>query len=339
VKAIVYDRTGGPDVLRLVDKPTAGPGAGEVSVKVHRAGVNPTDVKSRAGSSAGTPVDPPQTPGQDGAGVVMAVGEGVDARLVGTRVWMWEAAYQRPDGSAQQLSNVPVHNVVPLRPEVAFDVGACLGVPFITAHRCLTVAEHAPHTLGPGALSGRTVLIAGGAGAVGNAAIQLAHWADATVIATASSATKCQLAAAAGADHVINYREQDVVAEIGKIVADGVDSIVEVAAAANAEIDSQVLGLNGSVAIYATEGGAEVCLPIRDLMTRNARVQFVLLYTAPREAKRRAIDAINAALADRAIRAGSDAGLPLHHYSLEQTPQAHAAIDDGAVGKVLIDVA
>ena len=339
MKAIVYDRSGGPEVLRLVDKPTTAPRPGEVAVDVHRAGVNPTDVKSRRGNDDKAAVDPPQTPGQDGAGVVTAVGEGVDDGLVGTRVWLWESAYQRPDGTAQQRTNVPARNVVPLPDGIAFDLGACLGVPFITAHRCLTVAEHAPHVLGPGALTGRTVLVAGGAGAVGNASIQLARWADATVIATVSTVQKGQLAAATGADHIINYREQDVVAEAQKIVPGGVDMIVEVAAGANAATDSRLLALNGSVAIYATEGGSDVTFPIRELMSRNARAQFVLLYTAPEQAKRRAVEAISAALAENAIRAGDDAGLPLHHYPLEQTADAHAAVENGAVGKVLIDVA
>ncbi len=330
--AIVYDRTGSPEVLALVDKPEPEPGPGEVTVQMHRAGVNPTDVKSRHGSDTGTPVDPPQTPGQDGAGIITAVGEGVDEHLVGDRVWLWEAAYQRPDGTAQQRCTVPVGHIVALPAEASFDAGASLGVPFVTAHRCLTVAEHAPDTLGPGALSGRTVLVAGGAGAVGNAAIQLARWSDATVIATVSSAEKGQLAAAAGADRVINYREQDVAAEVKKIAPDGVDSIVEVAAAANAEIDSKVLALHACVASYADDGGSEVTLPIRPLMMRNARLQFVLLYTAPIEAKRRAIDAISAALAAQAIRVGeaADCLFTITRWKRRQmlTPQSRTALSE-----------
>ncbi|HEY7173835.1 MAG TPA: alcohol dehydrogenase catalytic domain-containing protein, partial [Micromonosporaceae bacterium] len=174
-RAVVYTETGGPDVLRIVDRPVREPGPGEVRVRMHRSGVNPTDWKSRQGTGDGQPVDPPQVPGHDGAGVVEAVGAGVEAAWHGLRVWTWEAGYQRPDGTAQQVAVVPAKQVVLLPDSASFDLGASLGVPFITAHRCLTVNEHGPHRLGPGTLTGRLVLVAGGAGAVGNAAIQLAR--------------------------------------------------------------------------------------------------------------------------------------------------------------------
>ena len=148
--------------------------------------------------------------------------------LVGERVWIWEAAYQRPFGTAAEYTVVPARQTVLLGPDASFELGAALGIPFLTAHRCLTVAESLPDRIGPGSLTGHTVLVQGGAGAVGNAAIQLARWADATVITTVSSPEKAQLAAAAGADHVIDYRQQDVVAEVRKIAPHGVDAIVEV---------------------------------------------------------------------------------------------------------------
>jgi NADPH2:quinone reductase len=220
----------------------------------------------------------------------------------------------------------------------SYDLGAALGVPFITAHRCLTVAEEGPRRLGPGTLTGRHILVAGGAGAVGNAAIQLARWSDATVIATVSSATKAQHAAAAGADHVINYRDEDVVAEIHKIVPGGVDAVVEVAPSQNASIDAAVLAHHGSVAVYANNGGDEMTLPVRSLMAPNARWQFVLLYTAPTAAKKQAVDDVAAAVAEGAVNVGEAAGLPLHHFPLADTAAAHAAVEDGVVGKVLIDV-
>jgi NADPH2:quinone reductase len=187
VRAVVYTENGGPDVLRVIERPVREPGPGEVRVRVHRAGVNPTDWKSRQGGGTGRRVDPPQVPGQDGAGVVEAVGNGVEAALQGLRVWVCEAAYERPDGTAQAYAVVPARRVVTLPDSASYDVGASLGVPFITAHRCLTVTEEGPRRLGPGTLDGRTVLVAGCAGAVGNAAIQLARWSDATIIATVSS--------------------------------------------------------------------------------------------------------------------------------------------------------
>jgi NADPH2:quinone reductase len=339
LRAASYRKTGDPDVLEVGDVPTPAPGPGEVLVRIYRSGVNPTDWKSRRGSEPGTPVDPPQIPNQDGAGTVAAVGEGVEDALRGLRVWLWESAYQRPYGTAAEFALVPRRHVVALPDSASFDLGASLGVPFITAHRCLTVAEDGPRRLGPGTLQGRVVLVAGGAGAVGNAAIQLARWSDATVITTVSSPQKAQLAASAGADHVVNYRTQDVVAEVRRISRHGAHSIVEVSPAVNANIDAEVLAPDGSVAIYANNGGNELTLPIRPSMQTNARWQFVLLYTAPPAAKAQALEDLDAALQDGVLRVGPDAGLPLHHFPLEQAREAHAAGESGAVGKVLIDVA
>lgn len=338
MRSVVYDRTGEPDVLTLIDKPIAEPGPGEVRVRIHRSGVNPTDWKSRRGTGSPVTLDPPQTPNQDGAGVVDAVGEGVEAAVLGMRVWVWEAAYQRPEGTAQEYALVPVRRVVMLPDQASFDLGASLGVPFLTAHRCLTVTEDGPSRLGPGTLDGRVVLVAGGAGAVGNAAIQLARWADATVITTVSSPAKAQLAAAAGANHVIDYTRQDVVAEIGRIAPHGVNTIVEVSPQANAGIDAAVLARHGSVAIYANNGGDEFAVPVRLLMGPNARWQFVLMYTAPVVAMGHAVDDVSLALLDGAIRVGREAGLPLHHYPLEQAAAAHSAVENSTVGKVLIDI-
>ena len=335
MRAVSYSQPGGPDVLELTDRPVPEPGPGEVRVRVVFSGVNPTDWKSRSNAQPGPDG---QIPNQDGSGTVDAVGPGVDPVLVGERVWIWEAAWQRPYGTAAEYTVVPARQTVLLGAEPTFELGAALGIPFLTAHRCLTVAESLPDRIGPGSLTGRTVLVQGGAGAVGNAAIQLARWADATVIATVSGAEKAQLAAAAGADHVVNYREQDVVAEVRKVAPTGVDSIVEVSAAVNAGIDAQVIGLHGAVAIYADDGGAEVTVPVRLQMGPNARWQFVLVYTEPARAKELAVEDVNAAVLDGAIRVGREAGLPLHVFALEQTAQAHQAVQDGAVGKVLIDV-
>jgi NADPH2:quinone reductase len=335
VRAISYNQPGGPDVLQLVDRPTPEPGPGEVRVRLAFSGVNPTDWKSR---STAQPGPGGKVPNQDGAGTIDAVGEGVDRVLVGERVWVWEAAWQRPHGTAAEYTVVPARQTVLLGSGPSFELGASLGIPFLTAHRCLTVAESLPDRIGPGTLNGRTVLVQGGAGAVGNAAIQLARWADATVITTVSGPDKAQLAAKAGADHVVNYKQQDVVAEVRKIAPHGVDAIVEVSAAVNAGIDAQVIALHGAVAMYADDGGAEVTVPVRLQMNANARWQFVLVYTEPRRAKELGVEDVNAAVLDGAVRVGEDAGLPLHVYPLAETSAAHQAVHDGAVGKVLIDV-
>jgi NADPH2:quinone reductase len=335
MRAVVYREPGGPEVLELVERPVPEPGPGEVRVRVAFSGVNPTDWKSRTTAQPGPDG---QIPHQDGAGTVDAVGRGVDPVLVGERVWIWEAAHQRPFGTAAEFTVVPARHIVLLGAEPSFAIGAALGVPFLTAHRCLTVAESLPDGLGSGSLADRTVLVQGGAGAVGNAAIQLARWAEATVIATISSPQKAQLAAAAGASHVVDYRQQDVVTEVKKIAPKGVDAIVEVAAVQNAAVDAQVIGLHGAVAIYAGTDGDQVTVPVRSQMTTNARWQFVLLYTEPARAKEIAVEDVNAAVLDGAVRVGEDAGLPVHVFPLAETAAAQRAVQDGAVGKVLVDV-
>ncbi|MGY1697577.1 NADPH:quinone reductase [Geodermatophilus sp. SYSU D00814] len=335
MRAITYTRNGGPEVLELTDRPAPEPGPGEVLVRLAVAGVNPTDWKSRTNSPPGPDG---QVPGQDGAGTVEAVGRGVDPAVTGQRVWVWEAAWQRPWGTAAEYTVVPLRQAVLLGEEPSFELGAALGIPFLTAHRCLTLGESVPDRIGPGSLTGRTVLVQGGAGAVGNAAIQLARWADATVVATVSSPHKAQLAAAAGASHVVDYRQQDVVAEVRKVAPRGVDVVVEVSAARNAAVDAQVVGMHGAVAMYADDGGAEVTIPVRAQMRPNARWNFVLVYTEPERAKVIGVEDVNAAVLDGAVRVGDAAGLPLHVYPLAQTAEAHRAVQDGAVGKVLVDV-
>jgi NADPH2:quinone reductase len=334
MRAIVYTENGDSGVLELVERDVPEPGPGEVLVKVAVSGVNPTDWKARAA----TPVHGFQVPDQDGAGVIEAVGTGVDDVLVGERVWIWESAWRRPWGTAAEYTVVPARQTVLLGPTAPYDLGASLGIPFLTAHRALTVGESMPDRIDAGALSGRTVLVQGGAGAVGNAAIQLARWADATVIATVSGPAKAQLAAAAGASHVIDYRRQDVAHEVRKIVPHGVDAIVEVAPGHNAEVDAQVIGMHGSVAIYADDRET-VTIPVRAMMAPNARWQFVLVYTEPDATKEAAIEDVAAAVNDRAIAIGEKAGLPLHHFPLERTAEAHDAVEQGAVGKVLVTVA
>jgi NADPH2:quinone reductase len=338
MRAIVYSQTGEADVLRLVERPIPEPGPGEVRVKVHVSGVNPTDWKSRRGTSGAQPAFPEVVPNQDGAGTVDAVGKAVAAARVGEPVWLWEAAWQRADGTAQEFVVLPERQVVRLPSDVSLDVGASLGIPALTAHRCLTVSELGPHRLAPNALAGKAVLVAGGAGAVGHAAIQLARWAGGRVITTVSGDEKADLARAAGADHVVNYRSPDAVDQIRRLVPDGIDIVVEVAPAANAALNSAVLAASGTVAAYATDGGNELGLSIRELMFRNVRYQFVLVYTVPPEAKDQAVVAVTAAAADGALPVGAAAGLPLHRFSLGQAADAHRAVENGVVGKVLIDV-
>ena len=193
MRAVVYTESGDPSVLELVERELPEPGSGEVRVRIFRAGVNPTDWKFRAGGM-GHLAFPEVVPGQDGAGVVDAVGPEVTGFVVGDRVWTMLAQHTRPGGTAQEQVVLPVDNVTVLPDTASYDVGASLGVPVVTAHRALTTSEDGPDRLQRGALTGQTVLVAGGAGAVGNAAIQLARWAGATVISTVSSEEKAVLA-------------------------------------------------------------------------------------------------------------------------------------------------
>jgi NADPH2:quinone reductase len=321
VKAAVYDRYGpAAEVLRVVDLGRPEPGPGEVRVKVHASGVNPTDYKSRSGATP-RPIDGFQIPHHDGAGVIDAVGPGVDHGRVGQRVWVWLAAAERRWGTAAQWSVVPERQAVPLPDGVSFELGASLGVPAMTAHYCL---------LADGPVTGQTVLVAGGAGAVGHFAIQLAVWAGAArVIATASGPAKAELAREAGAAHVVIYSEPDAVSQI-RSAAGHVDRVVEVALGANLQLDLAVSRPGTVVVTYAAEP-ADPALPVRACMAANVVLRFILLYGVSGPALDQAATDVTAALS-----AGALTELPVHSFGLDDIVAAHEAAEAGVVGKVLI---
>ncbi|GAA1921869.1 NADPH:quinone reductase [Microbacterium aoyamense] len=337
MRAIVYTEPGASSVLSLVDREVADPGPGEVRVKVAVSGVNPTDWKARSGGGSRTQFDE-TVPNQDGAGTIDALGPEVSGLQVGDRVWMFLAQYERPTGTAQEYVNVPASRVAPLPDGVGFEIGASLGVPAMTAHRALTVHEYGPARLEPGALDGRTVLVAGGAGAVGHAAIQLARWAGATVITTVSSREKAALAEAAGAHHVVDYTDDDAADQIAKLAPAGVDQIVEVAPAANIDLDVRVAANHTSIAYYANERGEAASVPVLAAFAKNIRYQGLLVYTVGAEAWAAAAEDVTRALADGALPVGEEAGLPLTWFDLADTASAHDAVENGAIGKVLIRV-
>lgn len=337
MRAISYSRSGPSSVLQLTDREPGVPGPDEVRVRIAVSGVNPTDWKARAGNR---PIELDEiVPNQDGAGVVDAVGSEVEDLQIGDRVWLFLAAHQRPTGTAQELTVVPASRVVRLPDGIGFDVAASLGVPAMTAHRALTVHERGPSRLAPATLEGRVVLVQGGAGAVGHAAIQLAVWAGATVIATVSSDEKAALARAAGAHHVLQYPADDLAGDVLAIAPGGVDHVVEVAPAQNAALDVAVLANHGSIAYYANNNGDEFTAPIMASFAKNARWQGLLLYTVGPEALAVAAEDITAALEAGALPVGADAGLPLTWFPLEDTAAAHDAVEQGVTGKVLIRVA
>jgi NADPH2:quinone reductase len=277
-------------------------------------------------------------PNQDGAGVIDAVGADVTDLRVGDRVWVHLAAHQRPTGTAQEYTVIPASRAVRLPDGIGFDVAASLGVPAMTAHRALTVHEFGPARLRPGALDGRTVLVQGGAGAVGHAAIQLARWAGATVIATVSGEEKARLARSAGAHHVFLYPDDELADRILAVAPQGVQHIVEVSPAQNGALDLEVLANHGSIAYYANNNGESFSVPIVPSFIKNARWQGLLLYTVGAEALSAAAEDITAALEDGALPVGEAAGLPLTWFALEQTAAAHDAVESGVTGKVLIRV-
>lgn len=319
-----YDRTGPSDVIRVEEVDAPDPGPGEVRVRIAVSGVNPTDFKNRFGATGGVPDAGFQIPNQDGAGTIEDVGEGVDPSRIGERVWLYMSAYQSPYGTAAQQTVVPSERAVPLPQDASFDLGASLGVPALTAHHCL---------LADGPVDGRAVLVAGGAGAVGHAAIELGRWLGAHVIATVSGEEKAQLARAAGAHAVVNYRDDDAAEQIRRAAPDGVARVVEVALAHNVELDASVLAPHAAVVTYADDGSTVKLPPLRSLMSTNALLRFVLLYGVP-------ADKLRAAAADvaRATADGALTTLPLHRFALQDTAAAHDAVEAGAVGKVLIDV-
>lgn len=320
MKAALY-RTTGParDVLRVEEVTRPEPGPGEVLVRVRASGVNPTDFKTRSGAT-GRPLEEFQVPNQDGAGVIEAVGDGVDAARVGERVWVWLAAFGRRWGTAAEYTVVPTRQAVPLPDGASFELGASLGVPAMTAYRAL---------FADGPVEGKNVLVAGGAGAVGHYAIELAKRAGARVVTTVSSPEKGELAAKAGADLVVNYRDKDAIDQV-KAFAPVVERVVEVALGANLELDLAVSGPETTVVTYAADGTDPV-LPVRACMSANVTLRFMLLYGVPAPAMDAAVTDITAAVA-----AGALTELPAHRFALDDVVAAHEAAERGAVGKVLI---
>jgi NADPH2:quinone reductase len=323
MRAALYDRLGpAGEVLRVRDVDRPEPGPGEVRVRVHVSGVNPTDWKSRSGATA-RPIDEFQIPHHDGAGIIDAVGDGVDPGRIGERVWVWMAAAGRRWGTAAEWTVVPQDAAVRLPGPVSFDLGASLGVPAMTAHRCL---------FADGPAEGRNVLVAGGAGAVGHFAIELAKWAGARVVSTVSSKEKAELAAAAGADLVVNYTDPGALDQI-RAFAPRMDRIVEVALGPNLQLDLALSGPETVIACYAADGPDPV-LPVRACMTANVTIRFMLLYGVPAPALRQAVTDITAAL-----EAGALTGLPVHRFALDDIVAAHEAVEGRAVGKVVVGLA
>jgi NADPH:quinone reductase len=321
--AASYDTSGGSEVLTIHEVDTPLPGPGEVRVKLVLSGVNPTDWKRRVNSAP--PAGAIAIPNQDGAGFVDTVGPGVDRTRVGERVWVLMAAHHDGWGTAAQYTVIPAERAVPLPDSASFELGASLGVPALTAAYCL-------NTDGP--VAGRKVLVSGGAGAVGHAAIELARFEEAGhVVATVSGPEKGELARAAGAQTVINYRDGDAVEQIRAAAPHGIDHFVEVALDHNLELDLAVAAPHAVITSYAADDSSVAHVPVRRLMAAIITLRFMLLYAVNPEDLQRAIQRTTAALA-----AGALTTLPVHRFTLDRIAEAHNAVEHGAVGKVVIEL-
>ena len=323
MKAVWYERNGDADILEYGDMPDPQPGPGEVLVRVATSGVNPSDWKRRQGLTAQIGF-PRVIPNQDGAGMIEAVGSGVPDSRIAERVWLFESQFARPFGTGAEYVVQPAGHAVRLPENTGFAMGAGLGVPAMTAHRCV---------FADGPVTGKTVLVTGGAGAVGHYAIQQAKLGGATVISTVSSAEKAAIAVSAGADHTINYREGDTAAKIFELTeGQGVDHIVEVDMAANFAVSQQVLKSSGILAVYSAGSAQGPAVPLKFKST-NVTVRMVLVYDMPEAAKTAAIDDITTWLENRQL-----AEFEGPHFPLEKLKDAHLAVEHGAIGKVVVDV-
>ena len=328
MKAVWYERCGpATEVLTHGERPTPVAAPGEVRVRLEASGVNPADVGRRAGSYRGLEF-PLIIPNSDGAGIVDQAGPGVTRLKAGQRVWLFNGQSNgRALGTAAEYIALAEQLVTPLPDQLSFAQGATLGIPAMTAW-CSVFAD--------GPITGKTVLVTGGAGAVGHYAVQFAKWGGAKVIATVSSAAKAEQARLAGADHVVNYKTDDVVAKVMELTGKrGVDHLSDVDFGGNLATTLKLMAMNSTIAVYATQGNRTPVVPVRELMERCITVRSLVLFALP-------WPLLSAAQAD--ITKWIMAGKRLHNiagqYALRDTAQAHLAVEKGdKLGTVIVDCA
>ena len=323
MRAATY-RSKGPatEVLRIEELPMPEPADGEVRVRLAFSGVNPSDVKSRAGLAVKTMEFAHVVPHNDGAGVIDAVGPGCPEDLVGRRVWVFNAQWGRAHGTAAEYVTLPDRQAVPLPDTVSLEVGASIGIPLMTAYHAVTAC---------GSLMSRTVVVFGAAGNVGYYATQIAKLSGAKVVAVVSSDEKANLARAAGADGVVKYREDDISASIRAMTSGrGADFIIEVDAAANAQHYGNLLAFGGKVIVYGS-GQALVPVPFRPMIMGFATLYFFIVYRLPAEVMRQTIEGVTDLLERGPLKHPSVAV-----FALEDIAAAHAQVERGANAKVLI---
>jgi NADPH2:quinone reductase len=324
MRAAFYEHNGtAREVLRVgeVEIPQTGPG--EVRVKLSTSGVNPSDVKSRQGSTRKI-AWPRVIPHSDGAGVIDQVGGGVAKARIGERVWVWNGQWKRAFGTAAEYIALPAAQAVKLPEKVSFEAGACLGIPAMTAIHAVALAA---------AQKGTTLLVSGGAGSVSQYVIQFAKLAGATVLTTISSPEKAAAAREAGADHAIDYKRENVGERVMALTGKrGVDAVIEMDLTANAKLIPQVLRAKGSVIVYGT--GPEAVIPATFCLVNTIQLQFFLVYELDAGERERAVSAINRALSEGNLI--NRVSQPT--FSLADTAAAHEAVERGTVGNVIVTI-
>lgn len=325
MKAAFYTRTGAArDVLQWGDLPEPESGPGEVKVRLHWSGVNPSDVKSRADLRGRGMPFPRVTPHSDGSGVIEAVGAGVPAARLGRRVWVWNAAWGRPDGTAAECIVLPSAQVVDLPEGVPMEAGACFGIPALTALHAVR---------GYGGVAGQRVLVAGGAGAVGHYAVQFARLLGARqVIASVSSAAKAQVALEAGAHAVVDYRQESLATRVAELTGgEGLDRVIEVDVAANGALDAEMLKPGGCAVVYGS-GKPGFELPFFPQIAKNLSWHFFIVY---------ALSPADRAAAEATLRGLLEEGRLQHliarRVDLHDLAAAHEAVESGElVGNLVV---
>ncbi len=325
MRAAFYEQTGPAQaVLQLAEIATPEPGPGEVRVRLLWSGVNPSDVKARAGAR---PMSFPLViPHSDGMGVIDAVGAGVSRARIGERVWLWNAAWGRAHGTAAEFIALPEGQAVRLPDGISGEAGACFGIPATTAMQAV---------LTRGGVEGKTVLVAGGAGAVGHYAIQFARQLGATqIISTVSSPLKAEMARLAGADTVIDYRSENVAERVAQATGGrGVDRVIEVDVAGNGELDIQLVRPGGEWVIYGS-GKPQFSLPFFALAARNVALYFILIYLLEAEERQRVIATLGTLLARGGLIHNIAERLPL-----ERIADAHELVEQGrTVGNIVLSI-
>ena len=326
MKAAWYEKTGdAADVLKVGELPDPSPGSNEVLISVKTSGVNPSDVKTRAGARGDLQFSR-IVPHSDGAGIIVDVGKNVDSNRIGERVWIWNAAYGRPNGTCAELISLPENQAVAMSDHVSFEAAACLGIPASTAYYGI-FAE--------GSVQNKTLMITGGAGAVGFYGIQLAKWAGAKVISTVSSKEKFKIAEDAGADLILNYKKDNVVDSVLEFTkGNGVDRVLEVEFGGNIQINPKIINTNGTIAAYASMGNIEPTLPFYDFMFKGIKINTFLIYSICQKDRKMLIEGMTKALNENALKhlIGSS-------FSLDDIVGAHEEVESNKnVGNVIVTI-